>query len=79
MHIMISKLEEIYIKILISMCMHTCVHTHMHTMAMVFLVVMYGCESWTVKEAEVKELMLLTLESPLVSKIKPVNPKGNQP
>ena len=41
MHIMISKLEEIYIKILISMCMHTCVHTHMHTMAMVFLVVMY--------------------------------------
>ena len=27
--------------------------------AMVFLVVMYGCESWTVKKAESKELMLL--------------------
>ena len=27
--------------------------------AMVFPVVMYGCESWTVKKADVKELMLL--------------------
>ena len=27
--------------------------------AMVFPVVMYGCESWTVKKAEPKELMLL--------------------
>ena len=27
--------------------------------AMVFLVVMYGCESWTVKKAEHEELMLL--------------------
>ena len=27
--------------------------------AIVFLVVMYGCESWTVKKAESKELMLL--------------------
>ena len=27
--------------------------------AMVFLVVMYGCESWTVKKAEPEELMLL--------------------
>ena len=25
--------------------------------AMVFLVVMYGCKSWTVKKAEVKELV----------------------
>ena len=52
--------------------------------ALVFLVVTYGCESWTVKKAE--ELMLLncgageTLESPLDRKeIKPVSPKGNQP
>ena len=38
--------------------------------AMVLPVVMYGCESWTVKKA---------LESPLDCKeIKPVNPKGNQ-
>ena len=44
-------------------------------------VVMYGCESWTMK----KELMLLncgmekTLESPLDSKeIQPIHPKGNQ-
>ena len=27
--------------------------------AIVFPVVMYGCESWTVKKAEAKELMLL--------------------
>ena len=27
--------------------------------AMVFPVVMYGCESWTVKKAESEELMLL--------------------
>ena len=27
--------------------------------AMVFSVVMYGCESWAVKKAETKELMLL--------------------
>ena len=27
--------------------------------AMVFPVVMYGCESWTVKKAELEELMFL--------------------
>ena len=62
--------------------------------AVVFPVVIYGCESWTIKKAEKKkkrrlsaeELMLLncgageTLESPLDCKeIKPVYPKGNQP
>ena len=53
--------------------------------AMDFLVVMYGCESWTIKEVSAEELMLLsvvlekTLESPLDCKeIQPVNPKGNQ-
>ena len=36
---------------------------------------MYGCESWSIKKAEIVEL-----ESPLDSKeIKPANPKGNQP
>ena len=29
------------------------------SLIMVFPVVMYGCESWTVKKAETKELMLL--------------------
>ena len=54
--------------------------------ALVFLVVMCGCESWTIKKAECQridafELWLeKTLESPLDSKeIKPVHPKGNQP
>ena len=53
--------------------------------AMVFPVVMYGCESWTIKKAEHRridafELVLVkTLESPLDCKeIKPVHPKGNQ-
>ena len=27
--------------------------------AMAFLVVMYGCESWTIKQLSAKELMLL--------------------
>ena len=30
--------------------------------AMVFPVVMYGCESWTVKKAMAKELMLLNCD-----------------
>ena len=55
--------------------------------AMVFPVVMYGCESWTTKRTECQrmdasETVMLekTLESPLDWKeIKPVNPKGNQP
>ena len=34
--------------------------TEVHVIkAMVFPVVMYGCESWTIKKAECKELMLL--------------------
>ena len=55
--------------------------------AMVFPVVMYGCESWTVKEAECRridafELVVLekTLESPLDCKeIQPVHSEGDQP
>ena len=52
--------------------------------AMVFPVVMYGCESWTVKKAErpridAFELWCWTLESPLDTKeIQLVHPKGNQ-
>ena len=43
--------------------------------AMVFPVVMYGCESWTVKKVE--NWCFWTLESPLDCKeIPPVNPKG---
>ena len=53
---------------------------------MVIPVVMYGCESWTVKKAECQridgfDLWLLekTLESPLDCKeIQPVHPKGDQ-
>ena len=53
--------------------------------AVVFPVLMYGCESWTVKKAECRridafELWLLekTLEGPLDCKeIQPVHSKGN--
>ena len=52
--------------------------------AVVFPVVMYGCESWTVKKVERRRIDAFelwcwrTLESPLDCKeIKPVNPKGN--
>ena len=47
--------------------------------AMVFPVVMYGCENWTIKKAECQRIELgKTLESPLDCKeIQPVHPKGN--
>ena len=53
--------------------------------AMGFPIVMYGCESWTIKKAECQRIDALnvvlekSLESPLDNKeIKPVSPKGNQ-
>ena len=47
--------------------------------AMIFPVVMYGCESWTIKKVQHLVVLEKTLESPLDSnEIKPVNPKGNQ-
>ena len=54
--------------------------------ALAFLVVIYGCESLTIKKAECQRfdafefLCWKTLESPLDSKeIKPVNTKENRP
>ena len=53
--------------------------------AMVFPVVRYGSESWTIKKAECQRILWTvvleeTLESPLDCKeIKPLNPKINQP
>ena len=55
--------------------------------AMVFPVVMYGCESWTIKKAECPKnwcfwtvVLEKTLESPLDCKeIQPVLPKGDHP
>ena len=53
--------------------------------AMVFPVVMYGCESWTVKKAEHRRIDAFelwcwrTLESPLDCKeIQPVHSEGDQ-
>ena len=54
--------------------------------AMVFPVVMDGCESWTIKKAECRKIdafavvLEKTLESPLDCKeIQPVHSKGDQP
>ena len=54
--------------------------------AMVFPVVMYGCESWTVNKAERRRIDAFalwcwrTLESPLDCKeIQPVHSEGDQP
>ena len=50
--------------------------------ALVFPVVMYECESWTIKKAEPCRIdaFELTLENPLDCKeTQPVIPKGNQP
>ena len=53
--------------------------------AMVFPVVMYGCESWTIKETEYQRIdaFKLVLEKPLESpldckEIQQVHPKGDQ-
>ena len=53
--------------------------------ALVFPVVMYGCENWTIQQVEhqrtdaFKLVLQKTLKSALDSKeIRPVNPKGNQ-
>ena len=51
--------------------------------AMIFPVVMYGCESWTIEKAERRRIdafeLLKTLESPLDCKeIQPVHSKGDQ-
>ena len=53
--------------------------------AIVFPVVVYGCESWTIKKAEHRRIDAFelwcwkTLESPLDCKeIQSVHPKGNQ-
>ena len=62
--------------------------TNVHTVkAMVFPVVMYRCESWTINNAERQRIDALQtvvlekiLESPSDSQeIKPINPEGNQP
>ena len=62
--------------------------TNVYTVkAMVFPVVMRGCESWTIKKAECPRILCFlitvlekTLERPLDCKeIKPVNLKRNQP
>ena len=55
--------------------------------AMVFLVVVYGCESWTIRNAECqridvfelwcwRRLLRVNLDC---EEIKAINPKGNQP
>ena len=49
--------------------------------AIAFPVVMYGCESWTLKKTECQKIDAFekTLESPLDCKeIQPVPPKGDQ-
>ena len=61
--------------------------TKVHSVqAMVFPVVMYGCESWTVKKAEHQRIDAFELwcwrrllRVPWTEEIQPVRPKGNQP
>ena len=49
--------------------------------AMGFPVIVYGCESWTIKKAECQTAVLeKMLQSPVDSQeVKPVNPKEYQP
>ena len=70
-----SKLKSRDITLLTKVCI---------VKAIVFQVVMYGCESWALKKAEhwiidAFELWRRLENSLDCKKIKPVNPKGNQP
>ena len=55
--------------------------------AIIFLVLIYGCESWTIKKAECQRIEMLSKcgtgedswESLDSKEMKPVNPKGNEP
>ena len=47
--------------------------------AMVFLVVMCGCESWTIKKAEHRRIDAFKLWCWRSKEIRQVNLKGNQP
>ena len=66
---------------------HIILSTKVHLVkAMVFPVVMYGCERWTIKKAEYQRIDAFEpwcwrrFLSPVdYTEIKPVNPKGNQP
>ena len=66
---------------------HITLSTKVHLFkAVVFPVVMYGCESWSIKKAKVLKkwwfwtVVLKTLESCLdCKKIQPAHPKENQP
>ena len=61
-------------------------HSHNIHLKLGFPVVMYGCESWTIKKAECRRIDAFelwcwrrkTLESPLDCRDQPVHPKGNQ-
>ena len=61
--------------------------TNVHLVkTMVFPVVMYRCESWTIKKTEHQRTdafelwcSMRHLTVPWKAEIKPVNPKGNQP
>ena len=48
--------------------------------AIIFPVVMYGCESWSIKKAECQRIDVFELWCwrRLLKEIKPVHPKGNQ-
>ena len=61
--------------------------TNVHlVITMIFPVVMYGYESWTIKKAECQRIYAFELccwrrllRVPWTKEIKPLNPKGNQP
>ena len=66
-------------------CRDITLPTKVHLVKGIFPVVMYGCESWTIKKADCQRIDAFelwcwgTLESLLDCKeIKPVHPKGNQ-
>ena len=72
----VGKVMSLFFNLLTKVCI---------VKTVVFPVVMYRCESWTIKEPECQRIDALavvlekTVESPLDSKeVKPVNPKGNQ-
>ena len=84
---MIATWQECYDKLVVLKSRDITRPKKVHTVkAIVFPVVMYSCERWTIKKAEYHRIDAFKVwcwrppESPLNSKeIKPVNLKGNQP
>ena len=81
-----SILESRDITLLTKVCRVKAMCSHVWMYGCTCTVVMYGCESWTIKKVKLRRIHVLELwckrrllRGPWTKEIKPVNPKGNHP